>query len=521
MVHTETQKFSESDLWQLQRQYFQETNIDAWQDGDVPHYATSNPYMADTYAELLIGIFRDRNLLNECQQPIYIVELGTGSGRFSFHLLQTLSTKLHQLGIDKMPFIYVMTDFVEETLAFWDQHPKLQSFFEQGILDYALFDVEKDTMLHLAKSKIIVDQNQVEEPIIAIANYFFDSIPQDLYYCNEGNISNALVKLEGHDFNIDMSTKEIIENLEATYILEPVASNPYANDRQNQLLEFYQHNLSDSYVLFPHIGIRCIDRLKKLSKQGLVLITADKAAHELDDWQYRLPPFIAKHGSFSITANYHAIKEHCHLSSGKTLFPEHPVSNITVGLLFYVNNPEQYKESQQVYHNKVFDFGPDDFFSIKKHIEKQIPELGIKELFTYIRLSNYDARLFQQFLFRFQELCQDFTDEQRHYTLELVHKVWQGYYPMKEEQNIPYQLGELLYELRFYEQAIDFFKHSEDIYGTNENTIYCVAVCYYIMEEDETCLSILDALINKKPDFEPAKTLYNNLTAATQRISLV
>jgi len=44
MHHLEKQRpFSQSRIWQLQRDYFSGAGIDAWRSGQVPHYVTGDP----------------------------------------------------------------------------------------------------------------------------------------------------------------------------------------------------------------------------------------------------------------------------------------------------------------------------------------------------------------------------------------------------------------------------------------------------------------------------------------------
>ena len=51
--------FSRSLLWQLQRQYFEEMGFEAWRRGEVPHYVTSNPRIANSYAEMIFAFYKD------------------------------------------------------------------------------------------------------------------------------------------------------------------------------------------------------------------------------------------------------------------------------------------------------------------------------------------------------------------------------------------------------------------------------------------------------------------------------
>ncbi len=82
------QPFSQSLIWQLQRDYFRQAGIDAWRSGAVPHYITSNPVVGKTYAELVLALLRDLSLRGQREEPVYMLELGAGHGRLCYHFLK-------------------------------------------------------------------------------------------------------------------------------------------------------------------------------------------------------------------------------------------------------------------------------------------------------------------------------------------------------------------------------------------------------------------------------------------------
>jgi len=77
-------RLSKSLLWRLQRNYFERYGIEAWSSGAVPHHITSSPFIADAYARVVIGFLRDYERSLDQRQPVYIVELGSGSRRFAY-----------------------------------------------------------------------------------------------------------------------------------------------------------------------------------------------------------------------------------------------------------------------------------------------------------------------------------------------------------------------------------------------------------------------------------------------------
>jgi SAM-dependent MidA family methyltransferase len=83
-------RFSQSKIWAMQQAYFKQTGIDAWRNAQVTHYITSNPFIARKYANMIMAFFADRRRLGKTDEKVYLLELGAGSGRFSYHLLKEL-----------------------------------------------------------------------------------------------------------------------------------------------------------------------------------------------------------------------------------------------------------------------------------------------------------------------------------------------------------------------------------------------------------------------------------------------
>src|SRR5436305_2417201 len=106
----ERQPFCRSLIWQLQDRYFAERGVEAWRQGEVPHYVTSNPTIANAYAELVLAFWRDQQALATAASdaPQYICELGAGSGRFAFHFLTRLADLCADTGVAPTAFRYVL-----------------------------------------------------------------------------------------------------------------------------------------------------------------------------------------------------------------------------------------------------------------------------------------------------------------------------------------------------------------------------------------------------------------------------
>ena len=79
-------RFSEAPIWELQRTYYEELGMKAWNNDQVPQYITSNPMIA-AYAEIIFGFLRDRADQGDLTETVTILELGAGAGRLGYHVL--------------------------------------------------------------------------------------------------------------------------------------------------------------------------------------------------------------------------------------------------------------------------------------------------------------------------------------------------------------------------------------------------------------------------------------------------
>ena len=249
--------------------------VEAWRQGEVPHYVTSNPTMANSYAEIVLAFWRDVQRLwpkDITSAPLYICELGAGSGRFAFHFLKRLTRLCKQADVPLTSFCYVLTDFAERNLDFWRRHPRFQTYFESGLLDMAQFDVNQSTQLHLQRSGQTITPGSLDRPLVAITNYLFDCIPQDLFYIDKQRCAQCLVSLFSDKDPSTFDQAEVLAHVRYQYDYRAITEAPYTEPYLQRLMAGYQRSLSDTHLLLPADGLRCVQRVKGLVKTGTPLI---------------------------------------------------------------------------------------------------------------------------------------------------------------------------------------------------------------------------------------------------------
>lgn len=506
------QRFSQSKLWELQRTYFEQNGPEAWRSGQVPHYVTSNPSIAKHYADLVFALFRDRARMGHGAEKVYLLELGGGSGRLCYHFLKALD-HLCKFASFKVPdYCYILSDLAASNLKFWKEHPRFGPYIQAGTLDFARLDALSPEKATLEYAKVPIEKAFEQGPAIVIANYFFDSIPQDLFYINGYQIAECRTHLHCTTESSLSDPVRLLEEIELDYEYQPLGDSAYQNHMLNVLLESYRGKLGDTHLLFPNSGISCLQRLLRIMPKGMVLLSADKGAHRLEDWQGRTAPELVRHGSFSLGVNYNAIRTFCGLRGGLPLSSRQLHQHLSMHCMLFLQDPNDYLELRMAAERCLNDFGPDEFFSLKKAIERSIDQLQMGELLASIRLSGYDARLFGQVLPRLKELISWHSKAQALSLLKTCAQVWENYFPLGEDEDLAFEIGLLLFDLGFMREASTYFGLSEKIYGPSTGSLYNLSRCYAESGKKANAIHKLEELLRFDPDHRLAAMLLEQVS---------
>ena len=499
--------FSESLIWQLNRDFYQEKGISAWSDNIVPHHMTSNAKVGKTYAELIFAFLKDLGLKEQHTEVVYILELGAGHGRLAFHILQHLQKLVASTEEKTPPFCYVLSDIVEENLSFFQKHPQFQKYYQEGILDLAYFDAIESKVLNLRNSKKTIHPDDLNQPILAVANYFFDSIPNELFFIQDRKVSSCSVSINSKEDPKGMGAEKLLESMEFSYY-KSIAELPiYTELLLNEIIEEYRDLISNTYLFFPKKSLMCLQNLKAFSKAGLVVLTMDKGFHELHNLNDKKEPDIITHGSFSLWVNYHALSTYCKKQGGKVFFPTSSNFHLEIGCLLFLKDGETYLQTDAAYQQFVNNFGPDDFNTIKRLAYSNVSRLKLIELIALFRLSSYDSTFFIKLLPRFKQVSKTVTFNERSRVAETLDFVWEMYFNIDEPFDLAYEIGGMLYDLGFYNKALNYFHYSVDTFGKKADIYYNQALCHYQLKEDKLFYKVLAEAKVAFPKFELIKEL--------------
>lgn len=496
---------SQSKLWQFQRDYFDKAGIDAWST-QVPFYVTSNPHIAKCYARLVMSLARDWLSLHpeSIQEPFYIIELGTGSGRFSYYVLKQLAELQAELNLAHLKFRYVMTDFTLNNLKFWQTQPQLKPFISNGMLDFALYDLEQEQALQLINAGTILGSDSIKNPLSIFANYIFDTVTNDCFYASHGKLQQSLISLTAPENQFENEGLKNLEALQVTHENVDLIGRFYEDPIFHELLQTYKTKFVDTHFLIPSGGLKALRYLMKLAQGRTMLISSDKGYSTLKELDHNPFPAITFHGSFSMMVNFHALAEYYKLCNGAAVI-QSPRQGIRSMLGLSELNLAELSNTRLAIQDYIQGFSAADYFNLHRRLSDSFKECNAAVLASHLQLSNWDPQIFQKISRRINELVPDAEPNTVDYLAENMPKIAENFYSMPKTYDVLFDIGYFYHAIHNYPEAIKYYHRSEKYFGESFNILYNLALCYYYNKQTEQALDCFNRALAKKPDDKKVK----------------
>jgi hypothetical protein len=506
---------SQSLIWRLQREYYQQRGLKAWSDDSVPQYITNNPFIAEIYARIVFGFLRDCIQL-ACaaspplspENPLRILELGAGTGKFSYLFLRHLAELMRAGNIALNTVRYCMTDCTENLLQSWRANSYLAGFVNQGMLVFELFQAGDETDPSFLSGNSQGSSQPAQGPLVLIANYVFDSLPQDAFVIESGQILEAVVTTAQKPGN-NQKSEVALQDLQLSYKNVGVSATRYPEQSWNRILEQYRSRMPSGMVLFPSAALKTLQRLSQCTNGRMLVLAADKAiAHEEDLQLYQGPPTIEFHGPncFSQMVNFDAIGKYFLDRGGEALKPEKHFPGLNI-CAFIARRPcDELPGAVAAYRDAMAAFGPDDLFALLAWLHPHMEEMSVPQILALLRLTRWDTtallRLFPVIARQLRTVAGE-----RHDLRQAVLNTWANHYPVSPAENLlAFNCGVILLELRFFAEALPLFKVSEQVLGRTATTSYNLGLCALGLGRSSDALAYMVEASNLDPSFEPARS---------------
>ena len=507
---------SQSLIWRVQRDFYAQRGLKAWTEDMVPSYITNNPFIAEIYAQIVAGF------LSDCMQhtgraplspenPLRILELGAGTGKFSYLFLRKLTALLQARKIPPQMVRYSMADCSESLLAEWRANRYLGEFAKAGILEFQLHRGEDAKPFDLPGGGSSAAARQATGPLVVITNSVFDSLPQDAFIVSNGQISEALVTTTRAKQAASVSdTVPQLGSLQLSFKNVPVQPDRYAEKSWNGILEHYRSRLPDATVLFPSAALNTLQQLSKSSDGRMLVLAADKGLLYEDDLALlQGPPQLEFHAAshcFSQLVNFDAIARFFYSIGGDALLPQKRFSSLSI-CAFVAHGPDdKFPATRAAYDETQSTFGPDDLFALMSWLNAHLEEVSVVQALALLRLTRWDTtaflRLFPVIWRQLRGVAAE-RDDLR----QAVLNTWANRYPVSPAENVlAFNCGVILLELRFYAEALILFKESEQLLGRSAATSYNLGLSALGLGHSADALAYMVEACNLDPEFEPARS---------------
>lgn len=304
---------SQSIVWSLVADVYKGRGLDIWE--TVPASVTGNPVVGDLFAGAVEAWLLDRGDAVDAAEPLYVLELGAGTGLFSHYFLTSIARRRARGGFPHPRVVLVMCDQADLRLDAWAEANALAPHLRAGTLDFASFTVDErgdagTIVLQRSGTRLSSSRN----PLVVVANYFFDSIPCDAFRVREGRLYEAQTRF------VRTSEEPGFEGLKNEEKIVEIDSRYYGEAALDRTLASYALDAAEASLLMPVAGIRCLQALMRICDGRLLLLSLDKGITRpgrLEGWGVQ--PFVAHGGVFSYMVNFDAFRRYFESSGGSAL----------------------------------------------------------------------------------------------------------------------------------------------------------------------------------------------------------
>lgn len=490
---------SSSIIWEAQREFYRRRGIKAWTDDRVPEFITNNPFIADAYARMVFAF------LQECRgssgSSLRILELGAGSGKFAYLFLRRFTELLNEHDVPLGAFRYRMTDCSESLVDWWRENRYLQEFVATGILEFQCLRADGKPSLDEAAL--------LPGPLVVIANYVFDSLPQDMFLLRGGKLSEVVVSTLRQE-----SGDAPISELKRSYEAVAVTGNRYPDASWNEILWRYQSRPADTDILFPAGALAAARDLAKISDGRMLLLVGDKGctreaalapATGEPAYEFHAP------NCFSQMVNFDAVAKYFESTGGSALLPEKNLAAFSICAFLRGRPNDRFSATTRSYTDLQAAFGVDDLFALMTWLNAHIEEMSVTQTLAVLRLSHWDTLTFLRVFPVLLRQAPSASREQEDVRAAIL-KVWANYFPVSSvDSSLAFYCALVLMEFRFYDEALAFFEISLRELGPSASTSYNMGRCHEGAGRPAQALERMKEACGIDPAFEPAKLAIDRL----------
>ncbi|MBN9286746.1 MAG: hypothetical protein BGO43_02380 [Gammaproteobacteria bacterium 39-13] len=462
-------RLSHSKLWEIQRNYFASMGIQAWKE-EVPFYISSNAFIGHRYALVIVNFIKEWRILNplHAEEPFYLLEVGSGPGKFSFYFLKSLKSLLTEYGLEAQKFCYIFSDVTEKNIEFCRENPCFQPYIQRQEMDFAHFNVEEDKDIQLIIGQKKYSELQSKTPLIIISNYTFDCIKQDAFEYEKDKLHEIQLALRSRYKNFDTQKALHLKELRFDFhksIIEP--EHYYENPILNEILAAYPPLFKDenAMIMMPLGAMQFCDNMNALTKSNFFMISGDKGVSI--PWHFTLMGEnyrVTYDGCYSFLVNFHAIGEYLKKQGGDYLLTEN-ANNFKVNLYSMGTPFSRLIETTACFKAFVADMGPEDYCYFFDEFLTSGYRFTLKSLLAFVKLSRWDPNAYAIVHERILELLPLAEKVHVEDVKQELDKVAENVYPANMGDDVYNMMGIFYQTQNENDKALALYLRSLEVFG--------------------------------------------------------
>ncbi len=479
---------SNSILWQRMHEYYAELGTEVWEEEVVPQQITNNIYLANTYAKLIIAQMQDYISAHgkPIDAPFYILEIGAGHGRLSFYLLENLRQAFEVFEWPKRWLKFIMTDISLKSLETWKTHHALKPFIDEGWLDIAVYNANRDSEINLVISGQKIKTDSINKPLFVICNYIFDTLIQDAFQVINHRLHEVGLVIKNETQIEKGDLKEYFKDAQYEFVKRPIDINYYPESPVlNKILQAYEVECENAAFLMPLGAFQCIENLRKFTQQPVIFLVSDKGVTDKSLFDPDEDPDISFHGSVSMTVNFDALRRYTELCGGNCLLMGDKGADFQVAN-FIFNADYKISNTTYAFANSLSCFSPQDLFDICYIDDEPITNFkSLESIVNILNLAEWDPNIFYDYHEQIIEKLEnndDITVSVEHSILNGLERAWRFFFKLEKSQDLAFAIGATLYNMGFNERAIEFYNYSLEFFGKDKDTYFNLTLAYQALE---------------------------------------
>jgi hypothetical protein len=280
-------------------------------------------------------------------------------------------------------------------------------------------------------------------PLVVIGTYLVDSVRTDAFAVRDGAIHERLLTLTaapGSDPDGVIAPSE----LACAWSLAPYDGARYGDPDLDAVLASYAGATGgDAELTFPIAVLRCLRRLERRAGGRMLVIAADKGFVDPAQLVGRGPPVIAGHGSISLDANLHALTAWAARRGAATLAT--PPSRLRLAAVALAHGAPRTDELRLAFDEAFGRAGPEDWFALKRALERRYADCSLDELLAILRTSRDDDNVLRGCAATLVDRIRDADAELLPSVCDALTAVLDGYFWIGDRADVPFTIGVALH----------------------------------------------------------------------------